>query len=301
MTGNTVNFGSLVDAPLREAWGHEAHSFTPWLAANLDQLGAAVGLPLELTGTEVRVGPFSADILARNLADDSVVLIENQLEGSDHTHLGQILTYLAGLEAHTVIWVAPAHREEHLSALRWLNEHTSDPFAFFAVAVRVVRIGDSPYAPLFEVVERPNNWDRTVALAKRESEVGMSELGQFRLSFWTHFCNRHPIEGTPDGASSRWRDLPGITGKLVQYLAKNEVGVFVRPDRGADVEGLREELSPFAGQLETDLQAKLGDGRYLFGQALHLDSRDQANWDAMADWLHERSEHYANAFARLVR
>lgn len=115
MSTPEIEFGTLADAPLREAWAHEAHAFTPWLAANLDRLSATIGIPLELTGTEMRVGTFSADILARNPMDDSVVLIENQLEGSDHTHLGQIMTYLAGLETHTMVWVAPSFREEHLS------------------------------------------------------------------------------------------------------------------------------------------------------------------------------------------
>ena len=107
--------------------------------------------------------------LANNPVDGSRVLIENQLESTDHTHLGQILTYLAGLEAQTVIWAAREFREPHLSAIRWLNTHTTDEFAFFAVKVRVVRIGDAPslVAPLFEVLERPNDWDRRVSIRER--------------------------------------------------------------------------------------------------------------------------------------
>ncbi|TNF12951.1 MAG: hypothetical protein EP320_10210 [Rhodobacteraceae bacterium] len=162
-----IRFGRLVDLPLRDAWKHEAHQFTPWLAENIDHLSEAIGIPLELTGTEVAVESFSADILARNPMDDSVVLIENQLEQTDHTHLGQIMTYLAGLEAQTVVWIAPAFREPHLSAIRWLNEHTSDGFSFFAIKARVVRIGDSPYAPIFEVVEKPDLWQRK--LTQRQS------------------------------------------------------------------------------------------------------------------------------------
>ncbi len=120
------NLSQLKIVDLREAWAHEAHNFTPWLAENIGQLSEAVGIPLEVEGTEVSVESFSADILARNTMDDSIVLIENQLEGSDHTHLGQIMTYLAGLEAHTIIWVAKDFREPHLAALRWLNDHTGE-------------------------------------------------------------------------------------------------------------------------------------------------------------------------------
>ena len=125
-----ITFGRLTDLPPRDAWTHEAHAFTPWLAQNIDHLSEAIGIPLELTAQEVRVETFAADILARNPQDDSVVLIENQLEVTDHTHLGQIMTYLAGLEAQTIVWIAPAFREPHLSAIRWLNEHTADGFGF---------------------------------------------------------------------------------------------------------------------------------------------------------------------------
>lgn len=118
---------------MREAWPNEATDFTPWLAENLHRLSQVIGVPLELEGTEVAVEGYSADILAKYPADDSRVIIENQLEYTDHTHLGQIMTYLAGLDAKTVVWIAREFRGPHLSAVRWLNTHTTDEFAFFAV------------------------------------------------------------------------------------------------------------------------------------------------------------------------
>jgi hypothetical protein len=295
-----VIFGSLADVPLREAWSHEAHRFTPWLAANLDRLSQAIGIPLELTGTEIRVGTFSADILARNPTDDSVVLIENQLEGSDHTHLGQIMTYLAGLDTHTMVWVAPHFREEHLSAIKWLNEHTVDPFAFFAVQLRVVRIGDSPLAPLFEVLERPNNWDRQVAQKKRTAEGDLSELGQHRLAFWTHLCERHPWFGKPDAASSHWVELPGTEAVAVQYISKNGVGIFVRPRRGRSMEELGRELEPYLEGLSQELGASPGGSASFLSQSFKADARDRGSWDAMSDWLDERTRAYQAAFGRLM-
>ena len=137
-----TKLGTLKNVNLREAWSHEAQDFTPWLADNLDRLSAAIGIPLELEGQEVSVDSFSADILARNPQNDSRVLIENQLEQTDHTHLGQILTYLAGLEAQVVIWVASSFRDPHISAVQWLNDDTVAPFAFFAVQVKAVQIGN---------------------------------------------------------------------------------------------------------------------------------------------------------------
>ena len=105
MTGNDITFGTLVDVEARTAWGHEAHDFTPWLADNLERLGDAIGVKLEFTAREHLVGRFSADIIARSVLDDRIVLIENQLEWSDHKHLGQIMTYLAGTEAKIIICI----------------------------------------------------------------------------------------------------------------------------------------------------------------------------------------------------
>lgn len=295
-----IVFGTLDDVPLRSAWAHEAHRFTPWLAENIDRIASAIGVPLELTGTEMRVGTFSADILARNTADDSVVLIENQLEGSDHTHLGQIMTYLAGLETHTMVWIAPSFREEHLSAIRWLNEHTVDPFAFFAVRLRVVRIGDSPFAPLFEVVERPNNWDRQVAEQKRAVEGSRTELGQHRFEFWSHFCERHPEFGAPDAASSHWAELPGTDAVVVQYVARNSVGVFVRPRRGNSMEVLGQELAEHLGALSDELGAAPGGQTSFLSQNLSSNPRDKSEWPRLADWLAERTHAYQVAFAHLA-
>jgi hypothetical protein len=295
-----VVFGTLADVGLREAWAHEAHHFTPWLAANLDRIAATVGIPLELTGTEVRVGTFSADILASNAADGSVVLIENQLESSDHAHLGQIMTYLAGLEAKTMIWIAPAFREEHLSAIRWLNEHTVDPFAFFAVRLRVVRIGDSPYAPLFEVAERPNNWDRQVASVKREAGAGISELGQFRLDFWTRYATLFPGGQKAGGTSSQWVSLAGTEAQLAQYVSQKSVGLFVRPAWGGDVVATREELAPFAEDLAHRLGVAMGEGRTMFADLLKIDMQNDSNWDRACQWLHDTTGRYQAVFAETL-
>ena len=128
-----MKFGQLKDMDLREVWPYEANNFTPWLAENLSpSCPEAIGIPLELEGTEIAVEGYSVDILATYPADGSRVIIENQLESTDHTHLGQIMTYLAGLEAKTVVWIARDFRGPHLSAIRWLNTHTTDEFAFFA-------------------------------------------------------------------------------------------------------------------------------------------------------------------------
>lgn len=295
----TDRFATLDDVPLTEAWAHEARDFTPWLAENLNRLSDAIGIPLELTDTEVAVESFAADIIARNPQDETVVLIENQFKPSDHGHLGQIMTYLAGLGASTIIWIAPSFREPHLSAVRWLNEHTEDPFAFFAVQLKVVRIANSPMVPLFDVIERPNHWDRQVQETARESKAP-SALGNFRREFWAHMLTRHPTGGDPGqgyAASSRWRELPDYKLAVVQYIAKGGPGIFVRCPRGGDDEAAAELLDPYEQQLEDRLGAPInaGNPRYLFIKNLRLDATDKSNWDRIADWLHGEADRYEAA------
>ena len=154
----------LEEVELREVWPTEDKHFTPWLAEeeNLIYLGKTLGMELELEAQEVHVGDFQADILCKN-EDDSWVVIENQLEEANHSHLGQILTYSAGLNAHTVIWVAKKFRDEHRAALDQLNEITDDRFSYFGVEIKVWKIGDSKPAPQFEIVSKPNDWSRSIS------------------------------------------------------------------------------------------------------------------------------------------
>ncbi len=301
--------GTLVEVNLREAWNHEAHSFTPWLAAHLDSLSNVIGIPLELEGREVAVETFSADILARNPLDNSLVLIENQLEGTDHTHLGQIMTYLAGLDAHTVVWIAADFREAHLSALKWLNEHTVDPFSFFAVKVKAVRIGNSPIAPIFEVLSRPNHWERHLQTIAQDTRQ-LSKIGQFRKAFWTHYVNRFPDEeslGKVEATSTRWRALQNLNMgdlKLVAatYVAQKEVGVFVRGFYNVESADVYSLLAPHAERLKELTGAELGSP----GKDHFLISKrkgnplEQGNWDELTDWLHSTVDSYESALRELL-
>lgn len=184
---NATNLGRLQVVDLREVWNDEAKDFTPWLALqpHLDLLGESIGLELELSEQEAAVGDFAADLLCKNIADDTWVLIENQIEKTDHRHLGQILTYAAGLDAKTIVWVSARFTEEHRAALDWLNEHTSDDVSFFGLEVEVWRIGDSLPAPKFNVVCKPNDWSRNVKYTATTAE--MTETKRRQLEFWREF------------------------------------------------------------------------------------------------------------------
>lgn len=295
--------GTLQSVDLREAWNHEAHSFTPWLAAHLNELSAQLGIPLELEGQEVAVDRFSADILARNPQDDTLVLIENQLECSDHPHLGQIMTYLAGLDAHTVVWIAADFREPHLSALKWLNEHTDDSFAFFAVKVKAVRIGDSPIAPVFDVLTRPNHWERQQRTIAQETRQ-MSPRGQFRKAFWTHYVTRFPDEqarGNADAAVSRWRVQQGIDLVVTIFLAQDGVGVYIRGLRGVDSKQVQDMLEPHSQYLQTVTQTDVHspDKGHYFVSTYKGQTADKDQWDVFADWLHSTADAYEAAITEL--
>lgn len=286
--------GTLEDIELRKAWNNEAKDFTPWLACNLDQLSNVLGIGLECEGREVHVGPYRADIVARDPMDNSRILIENQLEDANLQHLGQVLAYLAGLEATVVVWIARSFNEAHRSAIRWLNDHTTDPFAFFAVQVRVVRIGESPLAPIFDVLEKPNEWDRQVQDKARRT--GLSDLGEFRREFWNHVANRHPEEVKPNYAASNvYHVVEEAKVRISLYVYTGGVGIFLTPPRGDDsdflprvkpfLEPLRMALTKATPTEEIDLTAHAG-------MTLEIDPNDRTNWDRMANWLHERRTVY---------
>jgi hypothetical protein len=146
-------------------------------------------LELEVEAQEKAVGPFSADILCKDVVTDRWVLIENQLERTNHTHLGQLLTYAAGLEAVTIVWLASRFTEEHQAALDWLNQITEERFNFFGLEIELWRIGDSPIAPKFNVVCKPNDWTRTIqGAAKQIQTESLTDTKRLQLDFWTSFA-----------------------------------------------------------------------------------------------------------------
>jgi hypothetical protein len=180
----------LARVPLREAWKHEAGEFTPWLASadNLDMLADTLGLSeLELVATEHWVGDFKLDILCTD--GDDQVIIENQLEKTNHGHLGQIIAYAAGVGAKKVIWIAESFRPEHAAALEFLNENTTDDLSFFAVEIELWKIGDSPFAPKFQIVVKPNDWVKSGREQARAAS-STSPTKQLQQKFWVALIDR---------------------------------------------------------------------------------------------------------------
>lgn len=187
------NLDKLKKVELRDVWPHEALDFTKWLSdePNLALLGTAVGIELELIETESSVGSFNVDIYAQEVGTGRKVIIENQLEPTDHDHLGKVITYAAGKDAEVVVWVVACARDEHRQAIEWLNQHTDGDFGFFLVEIELRSIGGSLPAPRFNIVEQPNEW--TKAIKRIE---GLSDTERVKLSYWTKY--RELAQASPE-------------------------------------------------------------------------------------------------------
>ncbi len=192
-----MKLGKIKKIDLRTIWASESSDFTPWLAKeeNIALLSDAIGMDLEVESQEKNVGPFRADILARDLVANHYVLIENQLEQTNHNHLGQIMTYAAGLDAFSIIWIAKSFTEEHRAALDWLNRITDENINFFGVEVAIIQIGDSLPAPQFNVVAKPNDWSKSIKSTTSSGNLTETKIKQ--QEYWTEFRDYVLKNGSP--------------------------------------------------------------------------------------------------------
>lgn len=188
MTSTNEPMGRLERVDLNEAWETEDVDFTPWLAEeeNIALLGDAIGIDLEVEAQEMRVGLFRADIVCLDTAslDNHRVLIENQLYRTDHTHLGQLMTYAAGLDAVTIVWIARQFTDEHRASLDWLNKITDEEIRFFGIEVELWRIGDSAPAPKFNIVSKPNDWTKSASIERRQSASNYTPTQLLQIEYW---------------------------------------------------------------------------------------------------------------------
>jgi hypothetical protein len=209
-----ANFGELRILDPRLVWANEARDFTPWLAANISNLGDALGIELEVTATEADVGAFSLDILAKDLGTGRQVVVENQFGSTNHDHLGKLLTYAAGLDATAVIWVAEVIRDEHREALEWLNRRTDAETHFFAVVVEVFQIDNSRPAFSFKPVVFPNEWQRaTRDAADRQTTPRAEAYRGYFQALIDELREKHHFTGARAGQPQSWYIFAsGVTG-----------------------------------------------------------------------------------------
>ena len=314
------DLGRLERVDLRTIWTSESGDFTPWLAQeeNIRLLGDALGLFLEVQAQEKEVGPFRADILCKNIDDDSWVLIENQLERTDHTHLGQLLTYAAGLEAVTIVWIAQRFTEEHRAALDWLNEITAEHITFFGLEVELWRIGGSPVAPKFNIVSKPNDWSRTLQHAARNAES--SEAKQLQLSFWLAFqdyLDQHStLRCQKPAPRNRLNSSIGKQGMHLSCIASmydSEAQIFqpeLRVEMYLKGDHAKENYQVLLRHKE-DLEKGIGEPLVWYDPEnasccriyvrRSSDFTDEPNWPEQHAWLKEYLEKFHKVFSPWIR
>ncbi|MCY4110822.1 MAG: DUF4268 domain-containing protein [Chloroflexi bacterium] len=261
-----VAISTLESVNLRTVWAEEAQHFTPWLAQseNLARLGEALGLTLEPHGTEQAVGGFSADILCRRLDgggdDESWVVIENQFGRTDHDHLGKLLTYTAGLNARTVVWIAEEFRDEHRAALDLLNSSTTQEYAYFGVEIELLKIDDSRPAPRFNIVVQPNDWAKTT---KARTGVGpdLTATQQMQLEFWTGFRELMESESTIACAKPAPWTYMGHSAGIPRIGVASVFSTWNTPSNSWAIGELRVEMKFFSGVSAQDLFERLAASR----------------------------------------
>ncbi len=310
----------LQQIELREKFKSEAGDFTPWLAdeSNISLLGDTIGLDLQVEAQEKEVGPFRADILCKDTADDTWVLIENQLERTDHTHLGQLMTYASGLKAVTIIWIAQKFTEEHRAAIDWLNEITDSDFKFFGIEVELWKIGNSEVAPKFNIVSKPNEWSRAVA----RSQEGLTGARELQLRFWHAFKSYVEDHGsqirTGKPSAQNWMNLSlGKTGYQLLAVAsmwdqesrsysKNEIRaeLYVSSEESkskfVEIESQRERIESELGYELTWLNPEEMKSARAYTRKT-VDLNDEVDWANQHAWLLENLVKLQKVFKPFTR
>ena len=298
----TNKLSQLERVPLRKAWEHEASDFTPWLAEteNLNALAIKLGLSeLVHVATEHWVGDFKLDILCTD--GDEQVIIENQLEKTNHSHLGQIIAYAAGVGAKKVIWVAESFRPEHASALQFLNDNTTEDLSFFAVEVELYRIGDSPLAPNFEVVVKPNDWTKSGReQAKAASSTSPTKVLQQK--FWMALIDKlasdapkiRPQKPRPQHWLNNSIGRSGFGLNITANTRDERIGVELWIP-GAEAKRHFANLMEKKGEIETKLGFELDWQELPDAKACriaswypHASIEDEARWEEYMEWITKR-------------
>jgi len=307
--------GKLEKVELRDFWVDEGRDFTPWLVKeeNIILLGEALGIDMEVIQQEQPVGSFRADIYARNISNDTHILIENQLEKTDHGHLGQIITYAAGLDATMMIWISPQFSEQHRAALDWLNRTTNENISFFAIEIELWRIGDSLSAPKFNIVCKPNDWARSIQQTMNKSELTPTQ--SLQLEYWTTFNHLVISSGSPIKCRTphprSWMDFS--IGKnhvyMTAYMNTREDWIAVAmwvggPKRDSIFCFLKEKYESLSHEkISQDVVWKQTPDRQWDEIKItkSADPTDRASWNQQHIWLKDTLEKYYKFFYEKIK
>jgi hypothetical protein len=303
------DLGTLVTVSLRDVWPHEAHNFTPWLLDNADKLGQVLGMDIELSRAEHPVGGFSLDLIGQDTTTGDRLIIENQLEQSDHSHLGQLITYASGTDAVNIIWLAASFRSEHRASIDWLNARTDEKTRFFAVEISAVQIDQSRKAPLLKLVAQPNDWNKTV---KAATSSLMTERGNLYFEFWTQYLarvnNEYPSWTSSNKApAANWINLKSGAANVglgVNFSLKGLRSEIYFGDANAEVNARRFEFlrsqkerfeQDFGSQLSWEpLEDRIACRIAFYGSG-SIEDRDQ--WESYIDWFIDSQSELRKALA----
>ena len=313
--------GRLEQVELREIWKTEDRDFTPWLAKeeNLELLGDAIGIELELEAQEKDVGPFRADILCKNTVEESEswVLIENQIEKTDHKHLGQLLTYAAGLQAVTIVWIASKFTEEHRATLDWLNKITDDNFKFFGLEVEIWQIENSLAAPKFNIISKPNNWSKAISQAAKNISSGVfSETKNTQCRYWQKLVEYLENTGsklrTQEPKPRHWQTFAvgrshfHIDGTL--NTRDNKIAVELCITHKKDAKGfyclLEKDKEAIENEIGINLEWRENPDKTQSKIILSkndVDVMNKSDWDNQHKWFKENIEKFDKVFRKRVR
>ena len=297
---------------LRRAWNHEATDFTNWLSQeeNLSLLSDEIGIDIKLIQVEASVGKFSVDILAEEENTGRKIIIENQLEITNHDHLGKIITYASGYDAEIIIWIVKDVRDEHKQAVDWLNEHTDDKVNFFAIKMELWQIGNSSLAPKFRIISEPNDWAKAVKKSAGKSEL--TETKTLQLEFWNKFKeyaqNNSSKLKLRKTYPQHWYDLSFGNSEAHISLTINSKNNFIATEIYIpDSKKLFYGLEKYKNNIEQELNAKLkwmileGKKASRIKLSKESDVNQIENWEEYFEWLKNTAEKFQKVFAKYVR
>lgn len=304
-----MGLGKLQRIDLRTVWTHEAYDFTNWLAeeSNLNLLGEEIGIDIKLIKTEADVGRYNVDILAEEENTGRKIIIENQLEMTDHDHLGKIITYASGYDANIIIWIVKDVRDEHKQAIDWLNEHTDEKINFFAVKMELWKINDSPCAPKFQIISKPNDWAKAMKSSNMDS--ALTDTKMMQLDFWSKFKEYVAEKGTKlklrKAFPQHWYDISfGISGvhiELTMNTQNNSIGceVFI-----TDSKELYHKFYENKDRIEAELGEQLEwmelptkkASRIKLSYKVNVSEENQ--WERCFVWFKEKAEKFQQVFIK---
>ncbi len=301
--------GKLKKVELREGWRHEANDFTKWLALeeNLRLLGDEIGFDLKLVQTEANVGSFNVDILAEEENTGHKIIIENQLEVTNHDHLGKLITYASGYDAKIIIWVVKDVREEHRQAIDWLNEHTDEDIEFYLLQIELWQIGESPFAPKFEIISKPNDWTKTVRSSVESKDLTDRKIKQ--MEFWdtlkdyakTNYTKIRLQKSRPQ----HWTNISiGSSQAHVALSINSRDHLFTTEIWIGDNKEFYYNLAEHKEEIEADLGEKLEWLELPDKKASRIkisitgDFDNQDKWEEYFEWLLQMTEKFQRVFPK---